>query len=112
MVQTILGWLMVAIAVVLAFVDIPFALLAILVIGLVSGFMNPLEDVGTRVAYYVLAAVLPTIANNLDQIPALGGYLNSILDTFAVGIAGVALANFCLAVVNNLMSSDSAEGDS
>ena len=110
MVQTILGWLMVAIAVILAFMpEIPFALLAILVIGLVSGFMNPLEDVGTRVAYYVLAAVLPTIANNLDQIPALGGYLNSILDTFAVGIAGIALANFCLAVVNNLTSSD---GDS
>ncbi len=112
MVQTILGWLMVAIAVILAFVDIPYALLAILVIGLVSGFMNPLEDVATRVAYYVLAAVLPTIANNLDQIPAIGGYLNSILDNVAVGIAGLAIANFCLALVNNLMNSDAAGGDS
>ena len=112
MVQTILGWLMLAIAVILAFVDIPFALLAILILGLVGGFMNPLEDVATRVAYYVLAAALPTIANNLDQIPAVGGYLNTILDNFVVGIAGIAFANFCLAVVNNLMSSDADGGDS
>lgn len=59
-----------------------------------------------------MAAASPTIANNLDQIPAVGGYLNTILDNFAVGIAGIAIANFCLAVVNNLMSSDSDGGDS
>ncbi len=112
MVQMILGWLMVAIAVILAFVDIPFALLAILILGLVGGFMNPIEDVATRVAYYVLAAALPAIANNLDQIPAVGGYLNTILDNFAVGIAGMAIANFCLALLNNLQSSDSNGGDS
>lgn len=106
MVQTITGWLTLAIAVVLAFVDIPYALLAILILGLVGGFMNPLEDVATRVAYYVLAAALPTIANNLDQIPAVGGYLNTILDNFAVAIAGMAIANFCVAVFNNLKNSD------
>ena len=43
MVQTILGWLMLAIAVILAFVDIPFAMLAAPILGLVGGLMNPLK---------------------------------------------------------------------
>ena len=81
MAQNIMGWIMAALAVVAAFLApsmAPWALLLILAIGLVSGFMAPLEDVATRVAYYVLAAVLPMIADNLDLIPTVGGQLNSI----------------------------------
>ena len=54
MLQKVLTWGSLAIAVIAAFTDmIPMVPLILVVLGLVGGFMNPLEDVGTRVAYYV-----------------------------------------------------------
>ena len=111
MVQQILGWGSLAIAVIAGFVPIPMVLLVLLVIGLIGGFMNPLEDVATRVAYYVLAAALPAIANNLDAIPVVGTYLNTILDNIAVTIAGIAIANFLLALYNNLTASNASTSE-
>jgi len=105
MLQKVLTWGSLAIAVIAAFTDaIPMVAAILVVLGLIAGFMNPLEDVGTRVAYYVLAAALPGIANNLDAIPAVGGSINSILDNVAIVIAGIALANFLLALYNNAMA--------
>jgi hypothetical protein len=76
--------------------------LVLLAIGLVSGFMRPIEDVSTRVAYYVLAALLPGIANHLDVVPVVGGYANGFLDHFAVVIAGTAIANIFIVLVKQL----------
>ena len=104
MVQKVFGWGSLTIAVIAVFADIPMVALILLALGLIGGFMNPLEDVATRVAYYVLAAALPTIANSLDAIPAVGGYLNAILDNIAITLAGIAIANFVLALYNNLMA--------
>ena len=106
MVQQILGWGSLAIAVITGFVSIPYALLVLLIIGLIGGFMNPLEDAASRGAIYVLAAALPAIANNLDQIPAIGMYLNTILDNVAVMLAGMAIANFLCAIYSNLTASN------
>ena len=111
MVQQILGWGSLAIEVIAGIVPIPMVLLVLLVIGLIGGFMNPLEDVATRVAYYVLAAALPAIANNLDAIPVVGTYLNTILDNIAVTIAGIAIANFLLALYNNLTASNASTSE-
>ena len=104
MVQKVFGWGSLAIAVIAVFADIPMVALILLALGLIGGFMNPLEDAATRVAYYVLAAALPTIANTLDVIPAVGGYLNAILDNIAITLAGIAIAHFVLALYNNLMA--------
>ena len=105
MLQKVLTWGSLAIAVIAAFTDaIPMVPLILVVLGLIAGFMNPIEDVATRVAYYVLALALPTIANSLDAIPAIGMYLNGILDNVAITIAGIALANFLLALYNNTMA--------
>ena len=108
MVQKVFGWGSLAIAVIAVFADIPMVALILLALGLIGGFMNPLEDAATRVAYYVLAAALPTIANTLDVIPAVGGYLNAILDNIAITLAGIAIANFVLALSNNLMAAGDA----
>ena len=52
MLQKVLTWGSLAIAVIAAFTDaIPMVPLILVVLGLIGGFMNPLEDVGTRVAY-------------------------------------------------------------
>ena len=76
--------------------------LVLVLLGLVAGFMRPIEDVPTRVLYYVLAAALPSIADNLDAVPGIGAYANSFLDQLAVVVAGVAIANFIVAMVKGL----------
>ena len=78
--------------------------LVLVVLGLVMGFTNPIEDVASRVAIYVLAVLLPGIADNLDVIPAVGTYLNGFLSQFAVVIAGVAIMQVCLVLYKGLMA--------
>ena len=78
--------------------------LVLVVLGLAMGFTNPIEDVATRVAMYVLAVYLPTIADNLDVIPVVGEPANGILSQLAVVVAGVAIAQVCLALYNGLMA--------
>ena len=78
--------------------------LVLVVLGLAMGFTNPIEDVATRVALYVLAVYLPTIADNLDVIPVAGELLNGILSQLAVAVAGVAIAQVILALYNGLMA--------
>ncbi len=109
MLQKGLLWGSVAVAVIGAFAPDAFAYYALVLValGLISGFMSPIGDVSTRIAYYVLAAVLPGIANNLDAIPAIGAPVNSILDNLAVVIAGVAIANVLVVLYNNLMAAGS-----
>ena len=85
--------------------------LVLVVLGLAMGFTNPIEDVATRVAMYVLAVLLPTIADNLDVIPAVGEYANGFLSQFALVIAGVAIMQFCLVLYNGLMAAgDDSDG--
>ena len=84
-----------------------------MVLGLVSGFMYPVADVTTRIAYYVLAVLLPGIADAggeravpndgaLMDIPFLGEILHGFLTNIAIVIAGVAIASVLLAVINGL----------
>ena len=76
--------------------------LVLVLLGLVLGFMKPMEDVSARVAFYVLAAVLPGIADNLDVVPVIGAYANGFLDQLAVFIAGVAIANLFTVLAKGL----------
>jgi hypothetical protein len=76
--------------------------LVLVLLGLVLGFLKPMEDVSARVAFYVLAAALPGIANNLDVVPVIGAYANGFLDQLAVFIAGVAIANLFTVLAKGL----------
>ena len=82
-----------------------YSALILVVLGLVSGFMNPTADMAGRMAYTVAAVAMPTVANQLDAIPAVGAPLNSIIDNIAVMIAGMVVANFLLAVKDSVMAS-------
>ena len=77
--------------------------LALLVIGLAGGFMGEALDMASRMAMTVAAVALPTIANGLDSIPAIGMQLNAIIDNFALVIGGIVLANFVLVVKDRVM---------
>ena len=84
----------------------PYWPLGLIVLGLVNGFMNPMADAATRVAYTVAAIAIPTLADGLDAIPVAGAYLNSIIDNLMVAVAGAVIANFILVVINQVKGSD------
>ena len=97
-------------------VDAGFLPLVLVLLGLVSGFLYPIEDVTTRVGYYVLAAFLPGIADIggafgvqkdgvlATGIPGVGPFLVDFLANFAFVIAGVAIASFLLSLYKGLMA--------
>ena len=100
--------------------------LVLVVLGLVMGFMYPIEDVASRVAIYVLAVLLPGIADAggdpgrgtpndgvLLDIPYLGPFVHGFLGNLATVIAGVAIASFILVLCTGLMAAgnDSDDGD-
>jgi hypothetical protein len=84
----------------------PYWPLALIALGLVNGFMNPLADAATRMAYTVAAIAIPTLADGLEAIPVAGAYLNSIIDNIMVSVAGLVIANFILVLVNQVKGSD------
>ncbi|MBJ51145.1 MAG: hypothetical protein CMQ47_05180 [Gammaproteobacteria bacterium] len=105
----ILMILMTAVAILAVVPAVPggeYAALILVGLGLISGFMNPEDDLLTRLVLIVVAVALPTIANSLDAIPVVGGFVNSILDNVAVAIAGIVVANVLLQIYARLMPAD------
>ena len=102
---TILGILVAILAVFVEQVG-AHAGLALVVLGLISGFMNPVADMAGRMAYTVAAVAMPTVANSMDAIPAVGAPLNAIIDNIAVMLAGMVVANFLLAVKDSAMGAN------
>jgi hypothetical protein len=102
---TILGILVAILAVFVEQVG-AHAGLILVVLGLISGFMSPVADMVGRMAYTVAAVAMPTVANSMDAIPAVGAPLNAIIDNIAVMLAGMVVANFLLAVKDSAMGSN------
>ena len=105
----ILMILMTAVAILAVVPAVPggeYAALILVGLGLISGFMNPEDDLLTRLVLIVVAVALPTIANGLDAIPVVGVFVNSILDNVAVAIAGIVVANVLLQIYARLMPAD------
>ena len=117
--QKVLWW--VSVVVVLAAVLAPdmfgYYALTLMVLGLLSGFMYPVADVTTRIASYVLAVLLPSIADAggergvpndgvLLDVPFIGPVVHGFLVNFALVIAGVAIASVLLAVYGLMAAGD------
>ena len=90
-------------AVVGAFVAIPYAALAILLVGLVSGITSPLTELSDRAGYLLLAFAGPAVADSLQAIPVAGAPLDTIVGSVAIGAGGIWLASMTRAVVNRVM---------
>ena len=99
----ILTALMLAVALIAAIAEVPYSGLALLSLGLVSGFMNSIDDIMERTAYLLVAIAAPAVSDNLDLIPAVGTYLNSIIDGIAIAAAGIWIASFSTALVSRVM---------
>jgi hypothetical protein len=77
----------------------------LVIVGLVAGVTASYEDMTQRLLVYVIAAVLPTIANSLDAIWVVGHWVNMLLDNFAIGLQGMALGLFAMALAARLRPS-------
>ena len=113
--QKVLSWIAVAAVALAVLLPDVFGYYGLVLVGLgiLSGFMYPIEDVTTRIAYYVLAVFLPIIADAggergtpddgaLLQIPVVGEYLVGFLVNITAVIAGVAIACVLLSLYNGL----------
>ena len=95
--------LMLLVALIAAIVEVPYSSLALLLLGLGSGFMNSIDDIMERTAYLLVAIAAPAVSDNLDLIPAVGTYLNSIIDGIAIAAAGIWIASFSTTLVSSVM---------
>jgi hypothetical protein len=86
--QKIVGLIGVLLAIVGAFVTIPYAAAILLIIGLFLG-LSIIPDHHVRVIVSALA--LATLSHTFDAIPQLGSYLATILSNLGVLAAGAAL---------------------
>ena len=85
---------------------VPYAGLALVVLGLVAGLMDENSDVSQRTAIYVVAAVLPGMSDSLDAIAVVGPVVNSVLDGVATGLQGMALGLILMQLKARLMPAD------
>jgi hypothetical protein len=87
-VERIVGLVGIVIAIVAAFVSIPYVAFILLVAGLIVGFSIVRED---HVRVIVTAMALAMFAHNFDAVPQLGIYLSMIVANGALLTAGAAL---------------------
>ena len=78
------------VAVVAAFVAIPFGAAILAILGLVVGFMGVQED--RRLLYLVMAVALSTVAGSLGGVPLVGEHVSAILGNFSAVINAGAVA--------------------
>jgi hypothetical protein len=90
-----------AVAVIAAFVTIPYAALIMVVLGLALGFMGVEEE--RRVAFLVAAIALSIVAGSLGPIPAVGEYLTSILTNLSAILNAGAVAVILTVVKEKVM---------
>jgi len=86
--EKILGLIAVILAIVGAFVTIPYLATALVIIGLVVGFSI---DAADHVRVIVSALALTALAGALGSIPAIGSHLTSIISNLGVVAAGAAI---------------------
>jgi len=87
-VMKILGWVGLLVAVLGAFMDVPYYGAILVVLGLIVGFNIAGED---HVRVLVTALVLGTLSGVLNEIPEIGSYLAKIFSGIGVLTAGAAL---------------------
>ena len=85
--------------------------LVLVLLGLIAGFMGGYgSDMTQRILIYVAAAFIGGIANSLDNIMVVGPWLNAVIDNMQVGIRGIAVAVFMLAMYERIMPAQQSGG--
>jgi hypothetical protein len=79
-----------AVAIIAAFIEIPYVALAFIVLGLAIGFIGVPEE--RRLLFMVTAVTLTLVADSLGPIPVIGAYLTTFLGNVSAIINVAALA--------------------
>ena len=79
-----------AVAVIAAFVTIPYVALLLIALGLGIGIMGVTDE--RRLLYLVATAVLALVTSALDPIPMIGPFLTAILTNLSTAINAGAVA--------------------
>jgi hypothetical protein len=94
---------MIAVALLASIPQIPVDMkvwgLILVLVGLVGGVMLKYDDVVQRLLIYVVAVTLPMFADSLDYIPAVGSWVNGLLDNMAIGVQGLAVGVFAMGLM-------------
>ena len=92
------------VAIVGAFMDIPYATALLLILGGIGG-LNTANKPEYRVRIYGATAVLILGTHLLMEIPAIGGYLASIFAGVGAAFFGMSVVAITLAIANQLKTS-------
>lgn len=98
-VARIVGVLLAVVAGIVAIPGLDVALVLV-VLGIIVGIGGERDQ---TLLLLVAAVALPLVGDTLTGIPAVGGYLNGILDNLALLIAGHAATSVALATYNIVM---------
>ncbi len=84
---------------------VPYAGLALVILGLAAGVMDANADLTQRIGVYVVAMALPVFSDSLDVIPVVGAWVNSVLDGVATALQGMAVAYVLMQAKARIMPS-------
>jgi hypothetical protein len=87
-ISKIAGGIAIGLAVVAAFLNVPYVALILALIGVVIGWGST-EDAHVRVIVSALA--LRAFAPAFNELPGAGSYLTAILNNFAIAMSGMAI---------------------
>ena len=90
----------VALAVIAAFVAIPYIALIMVVLGLATGFMTVPEE--RRLIFLVTVVTLANVSGALGSIPAIGEYLTAILENLSAILSAGAVAVILMIIKDRL----------
>ena len=75
--------------------------LILVLLGLVSGFMNSEIDPVRRMILLIASIGLPVVANQLNATPIVRGYVSSIINNIVIAISGIVIFNFTMVIVDS-----------
>jgi len=88
------------IAVIGAFVTIPYAALILVLLGVIVGVIGVPPD--SRSTNFLMAIVLVTMGGALEPIPVIGGYLTAILAGIGTSVSAAAIAIVVVVIYERL----------
>ncbi len=97
----IIRWVALAVAVIAAFVTIPYVGLIMIALGLALGIMGVSSE--ERILYLVFAIALAQVAGALGTIPQVGGYITDIFTNISTIVNAAAFAVIATMIKERLM---------
>jgi hypothetical protein len=93
--------LAVLVAIIAAFVSVPYAALTLLILGAISGIGNTLE---TSSRVFLVAIVLSVGSKSLDAVPAAGHYLDTIFSGIGTAAIGASIVGVGMGLYTRTMA--------